>query len=290
MSRHFIVGCLFLIACDGSTPQPAPNGEPPPQANAPAVEPPTIPKGSVDFGPSLTTLSTAAPYNLEVHKEVAQCAECHAPIVEEWNDSVHALASMSNPFYRVAFDDFSAKSGAEKLPFCGGCHDPALLYDGALKQPIDGSSVRAHTGVSCNTCHGVEAVTTDGNASYTLNTTPIPIPKDGDADSLKAHLGRVGMAALRTNDLCVSCHRGFMSPETGHEVVISGLDEWGPFRGSGYNGNLVGRIVDVAPTNCVGCHMPTTPDGHNSHRFAGGHSTLAKMASPEQFEAVKALV
>jgi len=290
-SGLFLLALVASVGCENTptTPQ-SPQTAAQAKTIAAALEPPTLPTESSGFGPSLTKLSTAAPYDLNVHKEVNACTECHATIAEEWNDSVHALASMSNPFYRLAFDDFTEKSGVEKLPFCGGCHDPALLYDGALKQPIDGASERAHVGISCNTCHGIEAVTADGNASYTLNTTPIPVPKDGDPQSLKDHLARVGMAPLRTNDLCVSCHRGFMSPETGHEVVISGLDEWGPFRGSAYNGNPTVRITDVEKTNCVGCHMPVMPDGHNSHRFPGGHSTLAAMTSPAQLEAVRTLV
>lgn len=290
---------LGLVACN-ETKQVAPKAEKTdagatkvaaPSPPAKTDIPPALPRKSTEFGPSLTSLSHKAPYDLAVHTEVEQCAQCHQPIVDEWNASVHALASMTNPFYRFAFDDFSAKSGTEKLPFCGGCHDPALMYDQAIKQPVDASSVRAHTGVSCNTCHGVESVTADGNGSYVLDTSPIPIPVEGDDASLKAHFARVGQPALRTNELCVSCHRGFMSPETGHEVVISGLDEWGPFRRSGYNGNLVTRIVDVPEQNCVGCHMPPTADGHNSHRFAGGHLTLAQMTGDKaQIDAVEAML
>lgn len=290
--KFWIVLAIFGVstACDDTHKNTATQPSTQTAKQAVASVGPSLPLQSSGFGPSLTTLSKAGPYDLDVHMEVKACAECHAVITEEWNDSVHALASMSNPFYRLAFDEFAQESGREKLPFCGGCHDPALLYDGSLSAPVDGTSERAHVGISCNTCHGIEAATADGNGSYTLNTTPIPVPKDGDAKSLSDHIARVGMAPLRTNELCVSCHRGFMTPETGHEVVISGIDDWGPFRGSAYNGNPTVRITDVEKTDCVGCHMPVMPDGHNSHRFPGGHSALAAMTSPGQLEAVKKLV
>lgn len=282
---------LSLIVACAEEPKPAPDQTPGTASQPQTTPPPALPRPSADFAPSLTRLSDTGPYDVSVHTDVQTCAPCHAPIVKEWNASVHALASMSNPFYRFAFDDFAEKSGRDKLPFCGACHDPVLLFDGALQQPIDGASPSAHAGVNCNTCHGIESATADGNGSYVLNTTPVPIPTDGDPESLKAHLARVGMPALRTNELCVSCHRGFMSPETGHEVVISGLDEWGPFRRSGFNANKVTRIVDVPEQNCVGCHMPLTPEGHNSHRFAGGHTTLAAMTGdPEQLKAVEDLI
>lgn len=249
-----------------------------------------LPSEAGEHAPSFARMAEGENYDAAVQMQAGECAECHTEIVEEWRESTHSLASIANPFYRAAFMDFAEKSGHDKLPFCGGCHDPALLFDGTIEEPLQPEAPETHVGITCNSCHGAIAATTDGNASYTLSTEPIPLPKDDDEESLAAHVKRLNPTALRTNTLCISCHRGFLTPESGHEVTISGIDEWAPWRGSAYNGNGTGRITDVEPANCVDCHMPEV-DGHRSHRFPGGHTTLAAMTgSRAQIEAVGKMV
>ena len=278
---------LTLWACEKpQAPSPPPSPEPVEVGPLPTAKTPLEPGV---FGPTLAKLQ-ASDYDPSFHLGDSECAECHSQIHTEWNESVHALASLSNPFYRFSFDVFVEESGADKTPFCAGCHDPALLFDGAVTKELKGEDPRSHAGVGCVHCHSMDSFTPDGNGSYTLNTSPIPMPVDGDAASLKAHIERVGGTKLRANEMCVTCHRGFMGPHSGHDVIISGLDEWGPFRGSGYAGNPTTRITNVQEQDCVGCHMPKV-DGHSSHRFAGGHSVLAAMTGSEaQIEAVKKMV
>jgi hypothetical protein len=75
---------------------------------------------------------------------------------------------------------------------CGGCHDPVLLLSGAMDHPIKPEDRLVNSGVTCLVCHSVRAPTSDGNASYTLTTAPVPIPVDGDPTSLAR---RHGLAA-----------------------------------------------------------------------------------------------
>ena len=42
---------------------------------------------------------------------------------------------------------------------------------------VSPKDTRAHAGITCQTCHGVTSVTRDGNASYTLRTSKLPLPK-----------------------------------------------------------------------------------------------------------------
>lgn len=221
------------------------------------------------------------------------CAGCHAEIVSMWKQSTHRLSAFANPFYRVSLEDFVAEKGAEKAKFCNGCHDIGLQFD-AKPAGVDLADDRGFQGVTCGTCHGIVDVTTDGNASYTLTTSRIPVPT-GDAQSLEDHRSRVASPILRSDRLCISCHRGFLSQATGHEVVIGGVDEFGPFRLSGYGGSKGTRIDEpVAATNCRGCHMPYVDFGAKklpSHRFPGGHTTLATLQGSEaQLEAQRNLL
>jgi tetratricopeptide (TPR) repeat protein len=302
--RHIIPASLILLllaatACErGGSQKSADEPDEPPKSEQPLEQPPKsvdgpmIPAKGGEFAPSLARVASDDP-NVEHLTQKEECAECHAEIVEEWSDSMHAFASFNNPLYRKAFDDFVAENGHEKGNFCAGCHDPAPMLQGKIGQKVEPDLKSAHAGVTCNTCHGVTEATKDGNGSYTLTTSEIPIPKEGDDESLAKHKERAAMPALKSDAMCVSCHRGFLSPATGHDVFILGFDEFGPWRRSGWAGNRVTRVDEkVADQSCTDCHMPKDPDtGHASHRFPGGHTTFADMIdSAEQMEAVREMI
>lgn len=283
--------CVGLSACEG---EPPAKGPPVPTAVAPApgAEPapsPRLPAVAGPMAPSFARVEGALDAAATQLTDTATCARCHPAQAREWGESVHAFASFSNPLYRLAFDAFAERQGDEAARFCGGCHDPALLLTGGLSFPIPAEDPRAHTGVSCGLCHGVGSVSADGNGSWTLKAEPIPLPLPGDDASLARHKARVGVAASAGPTLCVSCHRGFLGEGTGHPIHLVGLDEYGPWHRSGYDGSRAARIDRVERQDCRGCHMPVAEDGHHSHRFAGGHSTLAAMiGAPAQQAAVEA--
>ena len=259
---------------------------------------PKVPFEGGDHRPSLARLAEGEEFDAEVFGQVDACAECHAAVVDEWRQSAHSMASLSNPIYQKAFESFLEDRGSKNTKFCAGCHDPALMLDPSIELTAAPEPYAAHLGVGCNSCHGAVEVGTGGNADYAITTAPIPVPEDGDPASLEAHLARVGDAKLRTDALCVSCHRGVLTPEMGHEVVLPGLDEWGPWRRSVYTGNQTARIddPDIQSQGCSGCHMPKVeaPDAseaHASHRFPGGHTTLAAMiGAPDQLASVRELL
>ena len=69
-------------------------------------------------------------------------------------------------------------------------------------------------------------------------------PTMGDAASIARHKAQVGLKKLGT-ELCVGCHRGFLSPDMGMPVHLSGLDEPGMWRNSAWTGNGMGRVDKV---------------------------------------------
>lgn len=263
----------------------------------PGVRGPVLPDEGGRFAPSLVRLVDDEP-RLETLGEVEQCGECHAEIVAEWRDSMHAFASFNNPLYRMAFDDFVGhadsgnESNGEKARFCGGCHDPALLFDDSIVDAVEPDDPRAHVGVSCGVCHGVKGASFDGNASYELTTSEIPLPEEDDPASLERHVERVSTRAVDDDALCASCHRGFLTEATGHEAFIQGIDEYRPWARSGYAGNPLTRLDEaVEAQSCTDCHMPEADAGTRSHRFPGGHTSFAKMiGSEEQLQANQELL
>ncbi|QDG52849.1 hypothetical protein FIV42_19485 [Persicimonas caeni] len=255
------------------------------------VDGPMLPDEGSRFSPSLARLVEDTPH-MAALTEVDKCAECHADIVAQWRDSMHAFASFNNPLYRTAFDDFQSEDQPEKVRFCAGCHDPTLLFDDSITKPVSPKEPRAHLGVTCGVCHGVKKATYDGNASYELTSAPIPIPKNDDPDSIEKHIKRVVTYPVEDDELCASCHRGFLTQATGHDVFIQGIDEHKPWRRSGYAQNPTTRLDEaVEAADCTDCHMPRTDGGEASHRFPGGHTTFAKMLGSEaQLEANKRLL
>lgn len=180
-------------------------------------------------------------------------------------------------------------AGKPASRMCGGCHDLALLVDGAMDRPVTGDDRRAHTGVTCRICHGIDRARVDGNGSVLLDGDPIPLPRQGDAASIAVHKKAAAPVRTTVNGLpvCGSCHRGFLSAETGNGHLLIGQDEMSSWAGSAYSGSGLGRIDAVEKADCIGCHMPQVPAPRGdasatggkvaSHRFAGGHTWLAAM-------------
>jgi tetratricopeptide (TPR) repeat protein len=272
---------LALIACGGDEPGPAPAGDAAPAPQA------LLPPQPGRFAPALTAVGPGDGIDGRYLSDSEACADCHPDAAAQWNASAHAQASFSNPIYRTSIDEFRADVGMTASRFCGGCHDPALLVDGALDVPVAAADPRAHAGVSCRTCHGVVATTRDGNGSYTLAGRPLPVPIEGDQASVQRHREAVRVRDLGA-ELCISCHRSFLNQDTGNPETLFGQDEASDWQDSPYAGAGAARIDDpIEPKDCLACHMPAEPatrgdaaakDGHiASHRFAGGHTWLAAM-------------
>ncbi|MFV8750605.1 multiheme c-type cytochrome [Nannocystaceae bacterium ST9] len=297
------LGLLLALAC---RPEPAdeaslPRTAAPSDPSAPIVDEPVVPDPSTitaslprvgdRFAPSLT--ATGEGPNIPDGVELADaevCEGCHTEVAAQWRTSAHHFASFDNPIYRASverFRDADPDQGFAQSRFCAGCHDPAVLVDGAMDQPVRADELRAHIGVTCRTCHTVESSTIDGNGSYTLSSRPLPIPRDNqDLAGIAEHKAAMGPA----RDQCASCHRAFLGPDTGHPHFLAGTDDPGPWQDSSYAGNKLRLDTKIEERNCVDCHMPidsgmdpkldpaTDAEGKlRSHRFLGGHTWLAAM-------------
>lgn len=250
---------------------------------------------ATQFAPALTAIGVGeSPPNGARVADYDYCGSCHEEISMQWRTSAHSFASFNNPIYRASVDRFRERNGVEASRFCAGCHDPALLVDGSMDAEIATDEPRAHVGVGCLSCHGVESSTYDGNGSYVLAAREIPIPEMEDAASIERHRESMGPA----REQCGSCHRAFLGIGTGHPHHFNGTDEIGPHTDSSYTGSKLRLDTKVQEQDCADCHMPRQtvdmpggepndpsidPDGKlRSHRFIGGHSWLAAMRGDEQ--------
>jgi hypothetical protein len=291
-----VVGALG--ACGGTDAQLAMVGDAPEPVAAVAVR---LPRAPGAFSPSLVTVDAHVPRRPDEVSEGTQlsdvdsCSTCHADAAAQWSASAHSFASFGNPIYRANVELARTEMGKDTSRHCGGCHDMPLMVDGLMTTAaaIPAQDLRAHSGVTCSLCHGVKSVTKDGNGSYVWSREPIDAPVMSDPQSIARHKAQVTVKPLGT-ELCVGCHRGFLSADMGEQnmpVHLSGLDEPGMWRNSAWAGNGMGRVDKVEPKNCIDCHMEREPasadeagakPGPNgrtfaSHRFLGGHTWMAAM-------------
>ncbi len=255
-----------------------------------------LPRAPGPFSPSLVAVAaTKDKPELSLGEQLADvdsCSTCHPDAAAQWSSSAHSFASFGNPMYRANIEQFRKDLGKTPSRHCGGCHDLPLLVDGLMTAdaPIPPGDLRSHSGVSCRLCHGVQATTHDGNGSYVWDPTPIDAPVLGDAASIAQHKRQVTTKV--DENLCSSCHRGFLSPDLSVPVHLVGVDEPGMWRNSGWSGNGMARIDKVEQKTCIDCHMervPASPDELGakqgtiaSHRFVGGHTWMASMRNDDE--------
>jgi hypothetical protein len=290
-------GCWFILAL-GLVPacqrQPShgPDRKPAPATTATAAAPTLVssahaklPLDEGPFYPSLMRVADSGVADVAAMANVQACASCHAEATHQWQSSAHAHASFDNPWYRASVDGLRSDVGYGPSKHCAGCHDPLPLLAGSMDKEVQPTDPLASAGVTCLVCHSIQSATPDGNASFTLTTAPVPIPKPGDAESLQRHRERLASKALRTPVLCASCHRGFLGRHTGISHHLSGMDEPGAWRASAFGGSHAGTLEHVTEQTCTDCHMAkeavllrevSAHDGAlRSHRFAGAHTALA---------------
>jgi hypothetical protein len=287
MMRAFALAAA-LAACGSQEAHRAP---PATAAAAAPLANPRIPRAPREHAPSLVAIEGPARAgdisDGTMLSDVDSCASCHPDAAAQWATSPHSFASFGNPIYRVNVELARAELGHEASKHCGGCHDMPLMVDGLMTNgaAIDPADLRAHSGVTCRLCHGIKAVSKDGNGSYVWSRIPLDAPTLGDAGSIAKHRAEVSLKTLGS-EVCVTCHRGFLSPDMAQSIPhLSGLDEPGMWRNSAWTGNGMARVDSVEPKTCIDCHMEREPgtDGTGargeraSHRFLGGHTWMASM-------------
>ena len=66
------------------------------------------------------------------------CAEkgCHSDVYHQWNESAHHFSSFNNQWYRKSIMYMQDVNGIQSSKWCGGCHDPAIMFNGVMDRPI----------------------------------------------------------------------------------------------------------------------------------------------------------
>lgn len=122
-----------------------------------------------------------APATLTSFTSSAQCAECHADVYAEWQDSQHSI-SWTNPRVQALSNEFANQD-------CIDCHAPRPVFVTGIGERVLPRTARRPEGVDCISCH----LLPDGHVA---GTKTIP----------SAACSPVATLDLSRPDFCAGCH------------------------------------------------------------------------------------
>ncbi len=232
--------------------------------------------------------------------ESEACERCHATIYEQWLSSAHHFSSFNNQWYRKSVEYMQDVAGVQPSKWCGGCHDPALLFTGMMDTPIEEIIDRpeSHAGLGCVMCHSIVAVkSTMGQGDYFLEypaLNELAASQNPWIRGLHDFLVRVNPEPHRrtflkpfmreqTAEFCSACHKVHLDKPVNHYRWFRGFNEYDNWQASGVSGQGARSFYYPAQSQkCTDCHMPLVAaqddgniDGYvHSHRFPAANTAL----------------
>lgn len=234
------------------------------------------------------------------------CAQCHPDVAKQWQGSAHRHSSFTDPFYAATFAKLQEHATPEATRFCGGCHDPLVVFAGKMDGSVDRESEFAQDGITCLVCHGViEVRGREGTGGYVLRP-PVHYPYYGSEDPTEQEQNRqliVSRPELHKQTLldpdlhrdpsfCLPCHKAHLPPALNGERWRRGQNDWDAWLDSSASMRSARTFFHREDVKrCQDCHMQDVPsddpaarDGKiRSHRFASANTALATVHKDEQW-------
>jgi Flp pilus assembly protein TadD len=240
--------------------------------------------------------------------ESDSCQRCHEDIYNQWSSSAHHFSSFNNQWYRKSIEYMQDTIGTKPSKWCGGCHDPAVLYSGLMDTPIKQIIHRpeSQAGLGCMMCHSIAAVkSTMGQADFYLEYPKLhelAATKNPVARALHDFLIKLNPEPHRrvflkpfmreqTAEFCSSCHKVHLDVPVNHYRWFRGFNEYDNWQASGVSGQGARSFYyPPKPQQCADCHMPlqASEDAGNingfvhSHRFPGANTAVPTANEDEQ--------
>ncbi len=232
--------------------------------------------------------------------ESDSCKRCHEDIYNQWFSSAHHFSSFNNQWYRKSIEYMQDTVGTRPSKWCGGCHDPAVLYSGLMDTPIKEIVHRpeSQAGLGCMMCHSIAAVkSTMGQADFYLEYPTLhelAATKNPWLRELHDFLVKLDPEPhrrvflkpfMRTQnaEFCSTCHKVHLDVPVNHYRWIRGFNEYDNWQASGVSGQGARSFYYPAkPVQCADCHMPLTRSSDmgningfvHSHRFPAANTAL----------------
>jgi tetratricopeptide (TPR) repeat protein len=277
--------------------------------NRARIENPTMPPSTMDqegdgasgpFFPSSAQVYGHRKIPSKFFMESDSCLRCHADIYKQWFSSVHHFSSFNNQWYRKSIEYMQDTIGTTPSKWCGGCHDPAVLYAGLMDTPIKQivHTPPAQAGLGCMMCHAIADVkSTMGQADFHLEYPELhelAASKNPVVRTLHDFLTKLNPEPHRraflkpfmrnqTAEFCSSCHKVHLDVPVNHYRWIRGFNEYDNWQASGVSGQGARSFYyPPKPSQCADCHMPLekSKDFGNvngmvhSHRFPAANTAV----------------
>ena len=273
------------------------------------IENPTLPPVSMDgegdgptgpFFPSSAQVYGGETIPSKFFMESDSCKRCHEDIYNQWNSSAHHFSSFNNQWYRKSIEYMQDTIGTKPSKWCGGCHDPAVLYAGKMDTPIKQivHTPEAQAGLGCMMCHSIaEVKSTMGQGDFYLEYPKLhqlAASKNPLVRELHDYLIKLNPEPHRrvflkpfmkqqTAEFCSSCHKVHLDVPVNHYRWIRGFNEYDNWQASGVSGEGARSFYYPAKAQqCADCHMPLERSNDmgnvagtvHSHRFPGANTAL----------------
>jgi len=232
--------------------------------------------------------------------ESDSCKRCHQDIYNQWQSSAHHFSSFNNQWYRKSVEYMQDVVGTRPSKWCGGCHDPAVLYSGKMDTPIKQivHTPEAQAGLGCMMCHSIADVkSTMGQGDFYLEypklhelaATKNPVLRGLHDFLIKLNPEPHRRVFLKpfmkdqTAEFCSSCHKVHLDVPVNHYRWIRGFNEYDAWQASGVSGQGARSFYyPPQPQQCADCHMPLEPSQDmgniagkvHSHRFPAANTAL----------------
>ena len=232
--------------------------------------------------------------------ESDSCKRCHEDIYNQWNSSAHHFSSFNNQWYRKSIEYMQDTVGTKPSKWCGGCHDPAVLYAGKMDTPIKQivHNPEAQAGLGCMMCHSIADVkSTMGQGDFYLEYPKLhelaasknPVVRTLHDFMIKLNPEPHRRVFLKpfmkqqTAEFCSSCHKVHLDIPVNHYRWLRGFNEYDNWQASGVSGEGARSFYyPVKPQQCADCHMPLEHSNDmgnvagqvHSHRFPGANTAL----------------
>ena len=252
------------------------------------------------FFPSSAQVNGGEKIPSKFFMESDSCKRCHEDIYNQWFSSAHHFSSFNNQWYRKSIEYMQDTIGTKPSKWCGGCHDPAVLYSGLMDTPIKEIVHRpeAQAGLGCMMCHSIAGVKSSmGQGDFYLE-----YPKLHELAATKNPFARVLHDFLvklnpephrrvflkpfmreQTAEFCTSCHKVHLDVPVNGYRWIRGFNEYDNWQASGVSGQGARSFYyPPKPSQCADCHMPQTRSNDqgnvggfvHSHRFPAANTAL----------------
>jgi len=232
--------------------------------------------------------------------ESDSCKRCHEDVYNQWFSSAHHFSSFNNQWYRKSIEYMQDTIGTKPSKWCGGCHDPAVLYSGLMDTPIKQIVHRpeSQAGLGCMMCHSIaEVKSTMGQGDFYLEYPKLhelAATQNPVARALHDFVIRLNPEPHRrvflkpfmrdqTAEFCSTCHKVHLDVPVNHYRWFRGFNEYDNWQASGVSGQGARSFYyPPKPQQCADCHMPmeASKDSGNinglvhSHRFPGANTAL----------------